>query len=138
MLNTFLPLFSHILRRNFRLRAGLFIACWFLLNMQLAIAFRHDIQTQPLTSDAQINLMSDGLMYSPLSEDNKIHPLCEKHCHPDGSQVFSPSLQLNAIPVESSIVPVTQMQESSIVKYVWYHPPTNGPPAEILFCRFRE
>jgi len=138
MLKTFFPLYRRIMQRNFRLRAGLFMACWFLLNMQLAVAALHDMRIHSSSFKPQSSQRSYNDMDAPYSGDSKLQPLCNKHCNPDNGQVFSPGLQLVAMSAESSLLPVEQMQMTTFDHKAWYFPPVNAPPAEIRFCRFRE
>ena len=106
MIQSLQALFKQATRRRLRIRAGLVIACWLLLNLQLAVAAHHGGQQQPVAPQAQPNT--------------------------------STSLELNALPAETTLLVVSPQQEICAERMDWHTPPVTGPPAEIRFCRFRE
>lgn len=131
-------LFKQATHRKMRSRAGLFAACWLLLNMQLAVAAHHEPPSAPVIPAAHAQLMDD-MMQMPGMDNASQKILCDKHCHPDNAQPpASPELQLHALPAETSLLLVANTQESCIEPMAWQTPPVTGPPAEIRFCRFRE
>ena len=122
-----------------RIRAGLVIACWLLLNLQLTVAAHHGGQQQPVAPQVQIHHIVDGVMSMPGMESVGQKAICEKHCDPDTAQPNSlTSLQLNALPSETALLVVSPQQETCAERMDWRTPPVTGPPAEIRFCRFRE
>ncbi|AHG18812.1 hypothetical protein Z042_03705 [Chania multitudinisentens RB-25] len=122
-------------------RAGVWLlgVCWLLLNSQLAIASHNcNLQfaaeapaaqhmTHMQTSDsAQGNMQAEG-------------PLCEQHCIPDPVQQDHGNLALAAIlPASSELLVAVPAQPGQLSRADWQTPPIAGPPAEIVFCRFRE
>ena len=132
-------LFKQLTRRRFRIRAGLVIACWLLLNLQLAVAAHHGGQQQPVAPQVQIHAIVDGAMNMPGMENIGQKVICEKHCDPDTAQPNTlSSLQLNALPSEIALFVVPPLQEDCAERMDWHTPPVTGPPVEIRFCRFRE
>lgn len=132
-------LFKHATRRRLRIRAGLVIACWLLLNLQLAVAAHHGSGQQPAEPQVQIHHIVDGMMSMPGIENSGQKAICDKHCDPDTAQPnTSISLQLNALPAETTLLVVSPRQETCAKRMDWHTPPVTGPPAEIRFCRFRE
>ncbi len=132
-------LFKQATRRRLRIRAGLVIACWLLLNLQLAVAAHHGGPQQPAAPQVQIHHIVDGMMNMPGMENVGQKVICEKHCDPDTAQPNSlTSLQLNALPSETALLVVSPQQETCAERMDWRTPPVTGPPVEIRFCRFRE
>lgn len=139
MIQSLQALFKQATRRRLRIRAGLVIACWLLLNLQLAVAAHHGGQQQPVTPQVQINHIVDGMMTMSGMDNVGQKVICEKHCDPDTAQPnTSTSLQLNALPAETTLLVVSPQQEICAERMDWHTPPVTGPPAEIRFCRFRE
>jgi hypothetical protein len=98
MIQSLQALFKQATRRRLRIRAGLVIACWLLLNLQLAVAAHHGGQQQPAAPQVQIHHIVDGMMNMPGMENVGQKVICEKHCDPDTAQPNSlTSLQLNAL-----------------------------------------
>ncbi len=126
-------LFQPLIRRRFRIRAGFVVACWLLLNMQLALAAHHTPQPDITAPQNASHAQMPGMQHAVAQK-----MLCEKHCNPDSAQTGSPSLQLTALPVDATLLPVASEQTPCIEQAQWYQPPVTGPPAEIRFCRFRE
>jgi len=62
MIQSLQALFKQATRRRLRIRAGLVIACWLLLNLQLAVAAHHGGQQQPVAPQVQIHHIVDGMM----------------------------------------------------------------------------
>lgn len=139
MIASLQALLKQATRRRLRIRAGLVIACWLLLNLQLTVAAHHVGQQQPVAPQAQIHHIVDGVMSMPGMESVGQKAICEKHCDPDTAQPNSlTSLQLNALPSETALLVVSPQQETCAERMDWRTPPVTGPPAEIRFCRFRE
>ncbi len=135
MLQRIQSLFQPLIRRRFRIRAGFVVACWLLLNMQLALAAHHTP-----TSPSEIN-EPQSVTHTQMPGMQHAAPqkaLCEKHCNPDNAQTSSPSLQLTALPVDATLLLVASHHTPCIEPALWQQPPVTGPPAEIRFCRFRE
>ncbi|MEN0617098.1 hypothetical protein ABK730_07445 [Klebsiella indica] len=115
------------------------MACWLLLNLQLAVAAHHSGQQQPVTTQLQVHHVVDGRVIMPGMENAGQKVICDKHCGPDSAQPnASTSLQLNALTGDTALVVVSPQQEICAERIDWHTPPVTGPPAEIRFCRFRE
>ncbi len=122
-------------------RAGVWLlaACWLLLNGQLAIASHQcDLQLTAQTPTAQHMMHMQA--NDPLADKMQTNgPLCEKHCVPDSVQQDHGNLTLAAILPASSELRVADPQpQAQLSRLDWQTPPIAGPPAEIVFCRFRE
>lgn len=108
MIPSLQALFKQVTRRRLRIRAGLVIACWLLLNFQLAVAAHHGGQQQPVAPQVQTHHIVDGMMSMPGMENAGQKVICEKHCDPDTAQPnSSTSLQLNALPGETALLVVS-------------------------------
>nr|WP_287858567.1 hypothetical protein [Klebsiella sp.] len=139
MIQSLQVLFKQATRRRLRIRAGLVIACWLLLNLQLAVAAHHGGGQPSVAPEVQVHHIVDGMMSMPGMESAGQKVICEKHCDPDTAQPnSSTALQLNAFPSETALLVVSPQQESCAERMDWHTPPVTGPPAEIRFCRFRE
>lgn len=115
------------------------MACWLLLNLQLAVAAHHGLQPQPVMPQVQVHHQPDGADVMPGMENAGQKVICDKHCDPDTAQPNpTTSLQLNALAGETALLVVSPQQESCAERIDWHTPPVTGPPAEIRFCRFRE
>lgn len=132
-----------------RMCAMLLIACWFILNAQLAIASHPcDIapSAPPVFTQHQGHLQNQGSLphqYAmpssmAMSHGQAQNALCEKHCIPDSAQSDSGVLVLAALPAHTELV-LADVQPAPVVHRLdWHTPPIVGPPTEIAFCRFRE
>lgn len=128
MIQSLQALFKQATRRRLRIRAGLVIACWLLLNLQLAVAAHHGGQQQPAAPQVQIHHIVDGMMNMPGMENVGQKVICEKHCDPDTAQPNSlTSLQLNALPSETALLVVSPQQETCAERMDWRTPPVTGP-----------
>ena len=129
---------------NLRVRnvwATVLVACWALLNAQLAIAGH------------QCNMNVDGpapmiqhvthIQGAPAVVAHHMQvseTMCEKHCSPDSMKQdhAEAQLTLHAIPVSTEIAAIDLAAVELPADVEWRQPPSIGPPAEIRFCRFRE
>lgn len=131
-------LFRRATQRRFCIRVKLVVTCWLLLNMQMAIAAHHAPPPMSDIPSAHSQTMMGSMPYMsgmPVSQK----AVCEKHCHPDNTLTESLPLQPHAIPVITSLLPVSQEQPLSLwLRETWQKPPVTGPPTEVRFCRFRE
>jgi hypothetical protein len=120
-----------------RAAAWLLMACWLLLNSQLAIA-NHNCELQ-LSAEAP---MAQHMMHMQQSaEPDQVlttDPLCEKHCVPDSLKQDHANLTLAALPVSNELLLAAPVPQVHLSQATWQTPPIAGPPAEIVFCRFRE
>ncbi len=120
MIASLQALLKQATRRRLRIRAGLVIACWLLLNLQLTVAAHHGGQQQPVAPQAQIHHIVDGVMSMPGMESVGQKAICEKHCDPDTAQPNSlTSLQLNALPSETALLVVSPQQETCAERMDW-------------------
>lgn len=123
-----------------RAGAWLLAVCWLLLNSQLAIASHHcNLQ---LTSAAPAMQHTMHMQAADPQADKMMQaegPLCEKHCVPDSAQQDHGNLALAAVlPASSELLVAAAQPQAQFSRLDWYTPPIAGPPAEIVFCRFRE
>lgn len=119
------------------------VACWLLFNAQLALAAHLcDVPAVAPTSQTlshQGGAMQHGnMMHAAHVSTLAKAPLCDKHCTPDNAQKTVSPLHLDAMAHDAgtllAIADDTPMPEEN----AWLTPPRTGPPAEIVFCRFRE
>lgn len=139
MLQLLRTLLRKATRRRYRLRVGLTVACWILLNMQLVTGSHHS--SPPPASEGKRHYaarMNHSLTQSCV-ENTSQKLLCEKHCHPDRVQPSSTTpLHPDAVALETLLlIPVRKPEQYSTLT-AWQTPPVTGPPTEIRFCRFRE
>ncbi|CNM02234.1 Uncharacterised protein [Yersinia frederiksenii] len=127
-----------------RLCGMLLIACWLILNAQLAVASHQcDIApaASPVFTQHQGHLQSqmhDMPAMMDMSHGQAQNALCEKHCIPDSIQSDSGMLVLAALPTNTELVLADRQQNPRIHRLDWQTSPIVGPPTEIVFCRFRE
>ena len=122
-----------------RAAAWLLAVCWLLLNSQLAIA-SHNCNLQ-LTSAAPAAQHTMHMQAAdPQADQMQAEgPLCEKHCVPDSAQQDHGNLALaTVLPASSELLVAAPQPQASFSRLDWQTPPIAGPPAEIVFCRFRE
>lgn len=122
-----------------RAGAWLLAVCWLLLNSQLAIASHGcDLQLTAAAPTAQ-HMMHMQASEMPAHSMQAAGPLCEKHCVPDTAQQDHGNLVLAAVlPANSELLVAAPQPQAQISRLDWQTPPIAGPPAEIVFCRFRE
>lgn len=118
--------------------AVVLVACWMLLNAQIAIA-GHQCNMQidgPAPAVQHMTHDAGDAHAGHQSAEN----LCEKHCAPDGiHQEYADHLPLLAVPLVSTGLRVAALNNNTLpCKPAWSSPPPTAPPAEIRFCRFRE
>ncbi|MFZ1874940.1 MAG: hypothetical protein WAU54_19520 [Chania sp.] len=122
-------------------RAGVWLlaVCWLLLNSQLAIA-SHSCNLQfAAEAPAAQHMMHMQASEPAMGNMQAEGPLCEQHCIPDPMQQDHGSLALAAIlPASSELLVAAPAQQVQFSRADWQTPPIAGPPAEIVFCRFRE
>ncbi|CAI2161302.1 Uncharacterised protein [Serratia fonticola] len=123
-----------------RAATWLLAVCWLLLNSQLAIASHHcDLQLTTVAPAAQHTMhmqAADPLANEMMQAEG---PVCEKHCVPDSAQQDHGNLALAAvIPASSELLVAAPQPQAQFLRLDWQTPPIAGPPAEIVFCRFRE
>ncbi|MBS0053994.1 hypothetical protein [Yersinia sp. Marseille-Q3913] len=135
----------HRMRASQKRMCGmLLIACWLILNAQLAVAGHQcDITpaASPVFTQHQGHLQSqmhDMPSMMNMSHGQAQNVLCEKHCIPDSVQSDSGMLVLAALPTHTELVLADVQQNPRIHRLDWQTPPIVGPPTEIVFCRFRE
>lgn len=122
-------------------RASVWIlaVCWLLLNSQLAIASHNcNLQLTAATPTAQhmMHMQATGPRVDKMQAEG---PLCEKHCIPDTAQQDHGNLTLAAVlPTNSELLVAVPQPQTHVSRLDWQTPPIAGPPAEIVFCRFRE
>ncbi|WP_448665947.1 hypothetical protein [Serratia plymuthica] len=121
-----------------RARAWLWVVSWLLLNTQLALA-SHNCNLQ-FSGEAP---MAQHMMHMQNSVPSQQQiqaqePLCEKHCVPESAQQDHTNLTLAALPTSGELAIITPFPSRSTSSNTWQTPPITGPPAEIVFCRFRE
>lgn len=146
------PQLMHRMRASkMRMCGMLLVACWLILNAQLAIAghqcdiapsaspvfTQHQGHIQP-DSLATENQMHDMPSMMDMSHGQAQNSLCEKHCIPDSVQSDSGMLVLAALPTNTELVLADRQQTPRVQRVDWHTPPIVGPPTEIAFCRFRE
>ncbi|WP_437613095.1 hypothetical protein [Erwinia sp. V71] len=129
-------LFSNASRRRLRICAGFAVACWLLLNAQLAVSSHHS-DTQIISEHHSLT-DTDNLCHLAEVDSATFKLLCQKHCQPDSAHTPSLSLQLDALPAEEILLLIPQQDSIADRDADWRAPPVTGPPAEIRFCRFRE
>jgi hypothetical protein len=134
-----ISLFMHRLRfAKKRACAGLLVVSWLLLNTQIALA-SHNCNLQFSGEPPMAQHMMHMQNSQPSSEQMQTQePLCEKHCVPESAQQDHANLALAALPVSSELAVIAPALSLSIPFNTWQTPPITGPPAEIVFCRFRE
>lgn len=138
MFHTLQTFYRTITRQRFRVRACLTVACWLLLNMQLALAAHHSSPGYP-ADDQPVHSHASHHYAMPAVDNVAQKILCEKHCYPDNAQPpSSADLQLNALPTTTSLALIPATHSVRTQQETWWTPPVTGPPAEIRFCRFRE
>ncbi|MBW7982545.1 hypothetical protein [Enterobacillus tribolii] len=122
--------------------AGVLVACWMLLNAQMAIAgHRCAMQIDgPMPSVQHMSHGNAGADMPHHSAMQSAEMLCEQHCAPDGiHQETADHLPLLAVPLVSTELRIADLSDDSLPgKPAWSPPPPTAPPAEIRFCRFRE
>lgn len=146
-----LPQLMHRMRASkMRMCGMLLIACWLILNAQLAIAGHQcDITpaASPVFTQHQGHLQPDRLQHSSMhampsmmdmSHGQAQNSLCEKHCVPDSIQSDSGVLVLAVLPTHTELMLADAQQTPRVHHVDWHTPPIVGPPTEIAFCRFRE
>lgn len=145
-----IPQLMHRMRASkMRMCGMLLVACWLILNAQLAIAGHQcDIapSATPVFTQHQGHLQPDHVQHSmhsmpsmmDMSHGQAQNSLCDKHCIPDSIQSDSGMLVLAALPTHTELVLVDVQQTPRIHHFDWHTPPIVGPPTEIAFCRFRE
>ncbi|OVZ98702.1 MULTISPECIES: hypothetical protein [Yersinia] len=133
-----------------RMCGMLLVACWLILNAQLAIAGHQcDITpaASPVFTQHQGHLQPDRLQHSSMhampsmmdmSHGQAQNSLCEKHCVPDSIQSDSGVLVLAVLPTHTELMLADAQQTPRVHHVDWHTPPIVGPPTEIAFCRFRE
>lgn len=122
-----------------RAGAWLLAVCWLLLNSQLAIA-NHGCDLQfTAETPAEQHMMHMQATDPVMDNMQAAGPLCEQHCIPEPMQQDHGSLALAAmLPASSELRVVAPAQQVQFSRAAWQTPPIAGPPAEIVFCRFRE
>ncbi|CNI10768.1 Uncharacterised protein [Yersinia frederiksenii] len=146
-----LPQLMHRMRASkMRMCGMLLVACWLILNAQLAIAGHQcDITpaASPVFTQHQGHLQPDRLQHSSMhampsmmdmSHGQAQNSLCEKHCVPDSIQSDSGVLVLAVLPTHTELMLADAQQTPRVHHVDWHTPPIVGPPTEIAFCRFRE
>lgn len=132
----------HRMRANKKRLCGmLLVACWFILNAQLAVAGHQcDITptASPVFTQHQGHLQHAMPPMMDMSHGQAQNSLCEKHCIPDAVQSDSGMLVLAALPTQTELVLAERAQTPRTSRLGWFTPPIVGPPTEIVFCRFRE
>lgn len=118
--------------------AWLLVVSWLLLNTQLALA-SHNCNLQ-FSGEAPMTQHMMHMQNSVPSQQQMQtqEPLCEKHCVPESAQQDHSNLTLAALPTSSELAVITPFPSRSVPSNTWQTPPITGPPAEIVFCRFRE
>jgi len=118
--------------------AWLWVVSWLLLNTQLALA-SHNCNLQ-FSGEAPMAQHMTHMQNSVLSQQQiqAQEPLCEKHCVPESAQQDHTNLTLAALPTSGELAVITPFPSRSTSSNTWQTPPITGPPAEIVFCRFRE
>ncbi len=135
----------HRMRASKKRMCGLLLlACWLILNAQLAVA-SHQCDITPAASPVFTqhqghlqNQMQDMPSMAEMPHGQAQNALCEKHCIPDSVQSDSGMLVLAALPTNTELVLADVQQNPRIHRLDWQTPPIVGPPTEIVFCRFRE
>lgn len=127
-------------QRGRRMMTFAVVACWLLLNAQLALAAHlcdmpvmvHSTSTA--THHGATSSMSHAAHISTMAKT----PLCDKHCTPDNAQKTTSQLHLDAIAHDSGMQLVVATPALTPDEQNWLTPPRTGPPTEIVYCRFRE
>lgn len=123
------------------------VACWLLLNAQLALAahlcdisvIEQPLQTStPAHHGSASNASSVTMTHATHITAMAKTPLCDKHCIPDNVQKSASPLHLDAIAHDSSTLLALPEATTTPNENAWLTPPRTGPPAEIVYCRFRE
>ncbi|MNG83816.1 hypothetical protein D4100_12165 [Serratia inhibens] len=118
--------------------AWLLVVSWLLLNTQLALANHNcNLQFSGETPMAQHVMHMQNSVPSQQKMQTQV-PLCEKHCVPESAQQDHANLTLAALPASSELAVIAPFPSRFIPSNTWQTPPITGPPAEIVFCRFRE
>lgn len=130
--------FRQLPQRKRRLLAFGVIVCWLMLNTQLALAAHlcdvpQALQTTQVVSHHGMN-MAQASHASAMVKT----PLCDKHCTPDNVQKTASPLHLDAMAHDTSTLRVIADDTEIPDQHAWLTPPRTGPPAEIVYCRFRE
>jgi hypothetical protein len=127
-----------------RLSAFLVVLCWLLFNSQLVLAAH---PCNPISNAANpqrvISAQSQAMPGMDMSSDNGAEPdtqklLCDKHCTGDMVKQDHDAQPLVALPVQTELAVPDVDADSQLATAHWSTPPIAGPPAEIVFCRFRE
>lgn len=131
--------FRQLPQRKRRLLAFGVIVCWLMLNTQLALAAHlcdvpSIVQTTQVAGHHGMNMTQTSHHASAMVKA----PLCDKHCTPDNAQKTASPLHLDAMAHDTSTLLVLANDTSIPDQHTWLTPPRTGPPAEIVYCRFRE
>jgi len=138
------PFMHRIRARQKRFCGLLLVACWLLLNTQLAIA---SYQCMPVNGGSEnVSAMPAMAMSMDMGADmdkamahGQASPqLCEKHCSPDASLHDGSGPVALALPSETLLTLAIPVTHTPTARPEWHSPPIAGPPAEIAFCRQRE
>ncbi len=135
-------LVRQLLPRRRRLTALGVVACWLLLNAQLALAAHLcDMPDMPATTPAVVHHAShqgSHLSQTPHVTAMAKGALCDKHCTPDSGQKTVSALHLDAVAHDSGTLLAVADPDVMPDEQAWLTPPRTGPPVEIVYCRFRE
>ncbi|RAT74346.1 hypothetical protein AU507_07670 [Lonsdalea populi] len=136
MLTAMHAIISHIFKRRRRLQAFAAVACWLLLNAQLALASHSCEPVMP--SAPAMEHAHPMTAKAPVHTSVVSSALCDKHCVPDSAHAPDHSLHADALAADAGIRLPPAPREPTVAERAWDTPPDTGPPSEIVFCRFRE